>query len=60
MLSLADLCTIAMFVGVISAMCLDSRQCYLALGTSSGYHTVWDLRFQMPITTFPQHPMDSE
>uniref|UniRef100_A0A1B6KTS4 non-specific serine/threonine protein kinase n=1 Tax=Graphocephala atropunctata TaxID=36148 RepID=A0A1B6KTS4_9HEMI len=44
--------------GVISAMCLDSRQCYLALGTSSGYHTVWDLRFQMPVTTFPQHPMD--
>ncbi|XP_054259125.1 phosphoinositide 3-kinase regulatory subunit 4 isoform X2 [Macrosteles quadrilineatus] len=44
--------------GVISAMCLDSRQCYLALGTSSGYHTVWDLRFQMPITSFPPHPVD--
>ncbi|KAG8300620.1 phosphoinositide-3-kinase, regulatory subunit 4 [Homalodisca vitripennis] len=44
--------------GVISAMCLDSRQCYLALGTSSGYHTVWDLRFQMPVTTFPQHRLD--
>uniref|UniRef100_A0A1B6DEI4 non-specific serine/threonine protein kinase n=1 Tax=Clastoptera arizonana TaxID=38151 RepID=A0A1B6DEI4_9HEMI len=44
--------------GVITAMCLDSRQCYLALGTSSGYHCVYDLRFQMPITSFPQHPQD--
>lgn len=41
--------------GVITAMCVDSRQCYLALGTSSGYHTIWDLRFQMPVTTFPLH-----
>lgn len=32
-------------------MCLDTRQSCLTLGTSSGYHTCWDLRFRLPIAT---------
>lgn len=32
-------------------MCLDTRQSSLTLGTSSGYHTCWDLRFRLPIAT---------
>lgn len=39
------------FVGIITAMCLDTRQSCLTLGTSSGYHTCWDLRFRLPIAT---------
>ncbi|XP_075209888.1 vacuolar protein sorting 15 isoform X2 [Lycorma delicatula] len=41
--------------GVITAMCIDSRQCSLSLGTSSGYITCWDLRFQLPVATMA-HP----
>ncbi|XP_050436051.1 phosphoinositide 3-kinase regulatory subunit 4 [Adelges cooleyi] len=37
--------------GIITAMCLDTRQSCLTLGTSSGYHTCWDLRFRLPIAT---------
>lgn len=36
-------------------MCIDSRQCSLSLGTSSGYITCWDLRFQLPVATMA-HP----
>lgn len=39
------------FIGIITAMCLDTRQSCLTLGTSSGYHTCWDLRFRLPIAT---------
>lgn len=39
------------FLGIITAMCLDPRQSCLTLGTSSGYHTCWDLRFMLPIAT---------
>lgn len=38
--------------GVITTMCVDPNECWLALGTSSGYHICWDLRFQLPISTF--------
>jgi hypothetical protein len=38
-------------IGIITAMCLDTRQSCLTLGTSSGYHTCWDLRFRLPIAT---------
>ncbi|XP_067007759.1 phosphoinositide 3-kinase regulatory subunit 4 [Anabrus simplex] len=41
--------------GVITSFCLDSRQCWLTLGTSSGCHICWDLRFQLPISTI-LHP----
>ncbi|KAL1124298.1 hypothetical protein AAG570_002066, partial [Ranatra chinensis] len=44
--------------GVITAMHMDSRQCCLSLGTSSGFHTCWDLRFHLPIATI-QHPSGS-
>jgi len=39
------------FIGIVTAMCLDTRQSCLTLGTSSGYHTCWDLRFRLPIAT---------
>lgn len=38
--------------GVITTMCVDPNECWLALGTSSGFHICWDLRFQLPISTF--------
>ncbi|XP_066254532.1 phosphoinositide 3-kinase regulatory subunit 4 [Euwallacea similis] len=37
--------------GVITTFCLDTHQNWLALGTSDGVHTLWDLRFRLPITT---------
>lgn len=36
-------------------MYMDSNQCCLSVGTSSGYHTCWDLRFHLPIATIA-HP----
>ncbi|EEB17192.1 Phosphoinositide 3-kinase regulatory subunit, putative [Pediculus humanus corporis] len=35
--------------GVITSFCLDSQQCWAAVATSSGYHTAWDLRFQLAV-----------
>ncbi|XP_039281879.1 phosphoinositide 3-kinase regulatory subunit 4 isoform X2 [Nilaparvata lugens] len=43
--------------GVITTMCMDSRQCCLTVGTSSGCHICWDLRFQLPVRKFG-HPSD--
>lgn len=40
--------------GVITSFCIDSHQSWLVLGTNSGYHIAWDLRFQLPITTIDQ------
>ncbi|XP_050303340.1 phosphoinositide 3-kinase regulatory subunit 4 [Anthonomus grandis grandis] len=37
--------------GVITTFCIDTHQNWLALGTCDGMHTVWDLRFRLPITT---------
>ncbi|CAH1134866.1 unnamed protein product [Ceutorhynchus assimilis] len=37
--------------GVITTFCVDAHQNWLALGTSDGIHTVWDMRFRLPITT---------
>lgn len=45
--------------GVITSFCLDSHQSWLAVGTGSGYHVVWDLRFQIPIATI-EHPSGKE
>ncbi|KAK6633048.1 hypothetical protein RUM43_012791 [Polyplax serrata] len=41
--------------GVITSFCLDSQQCWAAVATSSGYHTAWDLRFQLAIANW-LHP----
>lgn len=41
--------------GVITSFCMDSQHSWLTLGTSSGYHVAWDLRFQLPIATIV-HP----
>ncbi|XP_017771764.1 PREDICTED: phosphoinositide 3-kinase regulatory subunit 4 [Nicrophorus vespilloides] len=41
--------------GLICSFCLDSHKSWLTLGTASGYHICWDLRFQLPITTI-KHP----
>jgi len=41
--------------GVITSFCLDPHQSWLAVGTSSGCHVCWDLRFQLPISTI-DHP----
>nr|CAD7589508.1 unnamed protein product [Timema genevievae] len=37
--------------GVITSFCLDAHQSWLTIGTSSGFHICWDLRFQLPIST---------
>ena len=41
--------------GLPTTFCLDPRQHWLCLGTASGVHVCWDLRFQLPITSFT-HP----
>lgn len=41
--------------GVITSFCLDNHKSWLTLGTSSGKHIAWDLRFQIPIATI-EHP----
>ncbi|KAI4461743.1 phosphoinositide 3-kinase regulatory subunit 4 [Holotrichia oblita] len=41
--------------GIITSFCLDSHQSWLTLGTSSGHHIAWDLRFQLPIASIV-HP----
>ncbi|RLU24739.1 hypothetical protein DMN91_002829 [Ooceraea biroi] len=41
--------------GVITSFCVNSHQQWLTIGTSSGIHTCWDLRFQLPITSI-KHP----
>ena len=35
--------------GLMLSMALDPFQNWIALGTSLGYHVVWDMRFQLPI-----------
>ena len=35
--------------GLVTAMTVDPHQNWLALGTSLGYHLIWDMRFQLPI-----------
>ncbi|KDR14050.1 phosphoinositide 3-kinase regulatory subunit 4 isoform X2 [Zootermopsis nevadensis] len=42
--------------GLITSFCLDPHQSWLAVGTSSGFHICWDLRFQLPISTI-DHPV---
>ncbi|XP_074107920.1 vacuolar protein sorting 15 isoform X2 [Cotesia typhae] len=41
--------------GVITSFCVNNYQQWLALGTSSGAHICWDLRFQLPISNI-KHP----
>uniref|UniRef100_A0A0C9R475 non-specific serine/threonine protein kinase n=1 Tax=Fopius arisanus TaxID=64838 RepID=A0A0C9R475_9HYME len=42
--------------GVITSFCVNNYQQWLALGTSSGVHICWDLRFQLPISSI-KHPI---
>lgn len=41
--------------GVITSFCVNNYQQWLTLGTSSGVHICWDLRFQLPISII-KHP----
>lgn len=41
--------------GVVTTFCVDSQQNWLTVGTSSGFHITWDLRFKLKIGTF-EHP----
>ncbi|XP_070561673.1 phosphoinositide 3-kinase regulatory subunit 4-like isoform X2 [Ptychodera flava] len=41
--------------GLITSFVVDHKQCWLGVGTSSGTHVCWDMRFQLPITTLT-HP----
>ena len=43
-------------VGLITTCAVHHSQCWFAVGTSSGCHVCWDLRFQLPITTI-DHPI---
>ncbi|XP_063709747.1 phosphoinositide 3-kinase regulatory subunit 4 [Culicoides brevitarsis] len=47
--------------GVITTMCIDPTSSWLAVGTSSGWHICWDLRFRLPIhgKNGIKHPHDS-
>ena len=35
--------------GLVLSMAVDPYENWVALGTSLGYHVVWDMRFQLPI-----------
>ncbi|XP_006815104.1 phosphoinositide 3-kinase regulatory subunit 4-like [Saccoglossus kowalevskii] len=41
--------------GLITSFSVDHKRCWLSVGTSSGIHVCWDMRFQLPITTLT-HP----
>jgi len=38
----------------VLSMAVDPYENWVALGTSLGYHVVWDMRFQLPIRNW-QH-----
>lgn len=42
-------------VGVITSMCVDPSQSWLAIGTDNGVHICWDLRFRLPVASV-NHP----
>lgn len=44
--------------GVITTFCVDPTSSWLAVGTSSGKHIFWDLRFRLPISEI-QHPTNA-
>ncbi|XP_053378617.1 phosphoinositide 3-kinase regulatory subunit 4-like [Mercenaria mercenaria] len=44
--------------GLITSFAVHQSQCWLGIGTSSGTHICWDLRFQLPITSIV-HPAGS-
>ncbi|XP_055586304.1 phosphoinositide 3-kinase regulatory subunit 4 [Uranotaenia lowii] len=44
--------------GVITSFCVDPTSSWLTVGTSSGRHICWDLRFRLPIAEI-KHPHDS-
>lgn len=44
--------------GVITTMCVDPTSSWLAIGTSGGRHTCWDLRFSIPIAEI-RHPTEA-
>ncbi|XP_073079091.1 phosphoinositide 3-kinase regulatory subunit 4 isoform X4 [Manis javanica] len=37
--------------GLITSFAVDTHQCWLCLGTSSGTMACWDMRFQLPISS---------
>lgn len=41
--------------GVITSMCVDPSQSWLAIGTDNGVHICWDLRFRLPVASV-NHP----
>lgn len=44
--------------GVITTFCVDPTSSWLAVGTSSGRHICWDLRFRLPIAEI-KHPREA-
>ena len=36
-------------LGLVLSMAVDPYENWVALGTSLGYHVIWDMRFQLPI-----------
>jgi phosphoinositide-3-kinase regulatory subunit 4 len=44
--------------GVMTTLCLDPSQNWLAVGTDDGAHICWDLRFRLPVTSVV-HPAGS-
>ncbi|KAF0290211.1 Phosphoinositide 3-kinase regulatory subunit 4 [Amphibalanus amphitrite] len=44
--------------GLVTALCADPAHCWLVVGTSSGVHVCWDLRFQLAVSTLA-HPAGS-
>ncbi|XP_055699019.1 phosphoinositide 3-kinase regulatory subunit 4 [Phlebotomus papatasi] len=44
--------------GVITTLCVDPTSSWLAVGTSGGRHSFWDLRFKLPIAEI-RHPHDA-
>lgn len=43
------------FLGVMTSMCIDPSQSWLAVGTDNGVFICWDLRFRLPVASLT-HP----
>lgn len=41
--------SITFLAGLVLSMAVDPYENWVALGTSLGYHVIWDMRFQLPI-----------
>lgn len=44
--------------GPFTCICVDPKQCWIAVGTATGQIALWDLRFDLLLKTIPLHTTD--